>query len=209
MTAHDHIDEFAELYALGALNDSERSSVDAHVRVCESCAKRLGEAEWLIAQAIPEREPPRQLDRRVHAAFTGRSPRTLRLASLIAAAFVLGLLPGMLFALLYHPATAFDADRDRAIGAMVTSHFVHAQFKPLIAGAPKAKVLYGRTGHWRFFVAQTRTAYSVVAVSGGNSSRLGVLHVQGDAAELFVPDNTARTFLLLDGSRPVARVSLP
>src|SRR5438552_18715103 len=101
-----HVDENAELYALGTLSDSERAAVDAHVATCASCAHRVGEAEEAVA-ALSARQTavPSRLDRRMRASFTARSmPRSLY--SLVAAALILGLLPS---ALLWQ--------RDRDLGA--------------------------------------------------------------------------------------------
>jgi hypothetical protein len=200
VNTHDHIDELAELYALGSLDEAERASVDEHARSCAQCAARVGEAERFIAQTIEQREPSPQLHRRMHAAFVPRRSPAFAwagLAAAIAAAFVLGLL--------LQPPPAFQADRDRALVAMINSHFVHAQFTPLAPDAPKAKVIYGRRAPWRLFIAQTTHAYAVRANSG---AILGELHVSGDAAELFVPRSAERSFVLLDGSRPVAKVTL-
>lgn len=204
-----HIDELAELYALGVLNDAERATVDAHVQTCAQCAQRVGEAETLIADTVAEREPSGDLDRRMHAAFAPRRASGTRWGALVAAAFVLGLLPGVLFGVFQSRTTAFDRDRDQAIAAMVNSHFVHAQFTALSSDAPKAKVIYGRGKPWRFFVAQTNRAYTVQSQENGRTAVLGTLHVSGNAAELFVPQSDARSYLLLDGLRVVARVRLP
>lgn len=201
MNAHEHIGELAELYALGALNDVERAGVDRHVRSCAECAARVGDAERLVADTIAEREPPAQLDRRVRATLAPRRAPALMwaaFAAAIAAAFVIGL-----FVQRPQP---FEADRDRALVAMVGSHFLHAQFTLLATDAPQAKVIYGRGKPWRFFIAQTTRAYVVRTQSG---VVLGAMHVSGDAAELFVANTTARTFELFDGSRPVAKVTLP
>ncbi len=205
----EHIGELAELYALGTLGGIERAHVDAHVRSCAECAGRIGEAEAFITQTVSEREPPAQLDRRVRAAFAVRQSSARRWAPLIAAAFVLGLLPGVLFGVLHRPVSSLQADHDRAIAALVSSHFLHAQFTPLQRHAPKAKVIYGRTAPWRLFVAQTTRAYSVAAYGPGGTKVLGTLHVSGSSAELFVADNRARSFALLDGTRVMARVRLP
>jgi hypothetical protein len=209
MNAHEHINEQAELYALGVLDDDERATVDAHVQTCEFCAKRVGDAQALIAESIAEHEPPRSLDVRVRKAFAPQAVRAPRWGGLVAAAFVVGLLPGFIFAAFYRPAAPFQGDRDRAVAAMVSSHFLHAQFTAVSTDAPKAKVLYGRTSPWRFFVAQTNRAYTVEAESANGASVLGTLHVSGDAGELFVPQSSARAFLLVDGGRVVARVRLP
>ncbi len=209
MTADDHIGERAEIYALGALDDPERAAVDAHVRTCATCAARLGEAEAFIAQTVIERSPSAALDRRVHAAFVPRSSSVRALAPLVAAAFVLGLLPSLWFGFVQRPAAPFDADHDRAVAALVTSHFLHAQFRPLAPDAPKAKLIYGRTAPWRFFVAQTTHPYAVEERDASGTVLLGRLHISGDAAELFVAKTSARTFLLTEGGRPVARVTIP
>jgi hypothetical protein len=209
VNTHEHIDELAELYALGALDDEQRRRIDMHVGDCAECAARLGDAEALIAQTVAQREPPQQLDRRVRSTFTPQTSVLPRWSGLIAAAFVIGLLPGFLFAMLYRPAAPFQQDRERAIAAMVNSHFLHAPFTPIAADAPKAKVLYGRNKGWRFFVAQTHHAYLVQAQTANGPVILGTLHVSGNAAELFVGNSRARQFVLLDGARPVARARLP
>lgn len=201
MNAHEHIDDLAELYALGALNDVERAGVDRHAQSCAECAARVGQAERFVAGTIAEREPSPQLDCRMRAAFTTRRAPVLAwtaFAAAIAAAFILGLL-------LQRP-PAFQADHDRALVAMAGSHFLHAQFTPLAPNAPKAKVIYGRNKPWRFFIAQTHHAYVIRTQTG---ILLGQLHVSGNAAELFVPNSSARTFVLLDGPHPIATVTLP
>ncbi|HET9096655.1 MAG TPA: zf-HC2 domain-containing protein [Candidatus Baltobacteraceae bacterium] len=208
MNTHEHIDELAELYALGALDDAERARVDLHARSCTDCATRLGEAERFISETIADVEPPLALDRRMRASFAPRRAWNLRWGALVAAAFVLGLLPGAIFGVVQHrQSPAFDSDR--AISALVNSHFAHVQFTPLAADAPKAKVLYGRGKPWRYFIAQTNRPYTVEAESEKGASVLGALHVSGGAAELFVPATSARSFVLLDGTRAVSRVKLP
>lgn len=209
MNTHEHIDELAELYALGALDDAERGRVDLHARSCGECAARLGDAERFISETIADAEPPPALDRRMHAAFAPRRAWNPRWRALVAAAFILGLLPGVIFGVLQHRQPAVDADRDRAVAALVNSHFAHVQFTPLVADAPKAKVLYGHGAPWRYFIAQTNRPYTVEAESTNGASVLGALHVSGSAAELFVPATSARSFVLLDGTRAVSRVTLP
>lgn len=209
MNTHEHIEELAELYALGVLDDAERASVDAHVRSCELCAKRVGEAEALIAGTIEDRQPAALLDVRVRKAFVTRPSVAPRWGALVAAAFVLGLLPGLIFAALVRPTAPFQSDHNRAIAAMVNGHFLHAQFTAVAPDAPKAKVLYGRSAPWRYFVAQTNRTYTVEALNGNGATVLGTLRVSGDAGELYVPQSAARSFVLLDGKRPVARVKLP
>jgi len=197
MTAH--IGESAELYALGALDDDERAQVDAHVRRCDVCAARLGEAERTIAAM---EDSGATASRRVRA---WRFP-----AGVAAAAFVLGLVPSAWFWSAGQHANAYDADRESAVAAIVSSHFSHAPFQPLAPGAPKAKLLYARNGRWVYAVAQTGKPLLLKAQAGGAEVPLGTLRVLGRSAELFVRDaGRARSFVLNDGRRDVERVTLP
>jgi len=50
----EHIDEMAELYALGSLEDLERARVERHVETCEACAVRLDEASIVVADLAQE-----------------------------------------------------------------------------------------------------------------------------------------------------------
>jgi hypothetical protein len=215
MTQSPHVTELAELYALGTLDERERALVDAHVRGCDACAARLGEAEATVAQLVVERTPSRELDRRMRAAFTARTPLRARLpwrwaAPLAAAAFVLGLIPSLLLWSGVFGAGSFAGDQQQAVQAMVNSHFAHAPFVPVAPDAPKAKLIYGRTGGWRYIVAQTAKPYDVAVQSGAQTVSLGKLRVSGNAAVLFIERApAAREYLLREGSRIVARVTLP
>ena len=204
-----HVADLAELYAIGSLDERERDRVDAHVRECQACAADIGAAEEAVAALITERAPAPTLDARMHRAFA--PPRTTRFwSALAAAAFVAGLLPSIWFWSAARNSAAFTSDREQAVHAMVGSHFAHAQFAGLAPDAPKAKVIYARTGAWRFIVVDAGRAYTVAAQSNAGTIRLGQLHVQGATAELFLPNApAARTLLLLDGTRPVARATLP
>jgi hypothetical protein len=93
---------------------------------------------------------------------------------------------------------------------MVSSHFAHAQFVPLEANAPKAKLIYARTGNWVYIVAETGRSLTLRAQTGQGEVALGTLHVSGNAGELYVAKAPyARTFTLADGSRPIERVTIP
>jgi hypothetical protein len=208
MSVLEHIDELAELYALGSLDETQRERVDAHAAACALCAARIGEAEAAVAAMVRAVEPPRSLDKRMRATFAwGANWRWA--GPLVAAAFVLALLPSVWLWQTQRANAPFDRDRRTAIVAMLHSHFTHTAFVPLAADAPKAKVLFARGSAWCYVVAQTRKPYEVRASSGGRYVKLGTLYVSGDAAELFVARTGARTLELYDGSRPVARATLP
>lgn len=205
----EHVAELAELYALGTLDDRERALVDAHVQTCDECAARLGEAEATVEQLVQPRSPSPALDRRMSAAFRTRGSWRWT-APLVAAAFVVGLLPSLAMWSGVFGRASFASDQQQAVTAMVGSHFVHAPFVPVDPAAPKAKVIYGRTGDWRYIVAQTARPYDVAVVSNGHPVWLGTLHVSGDAGELFVPHAPAgNEYLLREGARVIARVMLP
>ncbi|HET7814540.1 MAG TPA: zf-HC2 domain-containing protein [Candidatus Baltobacteraceae bacterium] len=200
-----HIGEDAELYALGALDPGEARAVDEHVRTCDACAARLGEAEAAVSAAIVPAEPSLSLDRRMRTALRAPLPWA-RIAPLLAASFVLGLLP--FFAAL--PARHDTSQHDLAVAALVNSHFAHVPFAALSPDAPKAKLLYGRgVQSWRFIVAQTGRAYRVRGIVDGRETDFGTLQVNGASAELFVPQTRARVFELYDGSREVSRSEIP
>lgn len=200
-----HIGDDAELYALGALTDRERRAVDEHVRACDACASQLGEAEAAVAAAIVPAAPGPSLDRRLRTAFAAPLPWA-RIAPLLAACFVLGLIP--FFTLL--PGRRANSQHDLAIAAMVNSHFAHVPFTALAPSAPKAKLLYGRgVSGWRFIVVQTNRAYRVRGILDGRETDFGVLQVSGESGELFVAQTHARSFRLYDGSREVSRADIP
>ena len=211
MNVSQHIEDLAELYALGSLDDAAMAQVDAHARECPPCAARLGEAESTVAAMIEQRTPSPALDRRMHARFAAAArPRWMRTLPAIAAAFLIGFLPALGLWLGERRETAnFDADRQTAVAALVSSHFLHAPFTPSAPDAPKAKIIYARTGSWIYVVAQTNKRLTVAQVNDGMTVPLGALYVSGNAGELFVAQAAAsRTFELLDGARVVARVQI-
>lgn len=206
MSSSEHIDDLAELYALGSLEEAELAAVDEHARSCRDCAQRLGEAEGAVAQLVSERAPSSQLDRRVHASLARDSRPSRRWMPLVAAAFIVGLLPSLGFWMGGRESRGSDADRQSAIRAMVSSHFAHSPFTPLQPDSPKAKILYARGAPWVYVLAQTRRPLALGAQLHGVVRPLGALHVDGDTAELFLADVPAvQAFVLLDGSRVIAR----
>lgn len=66
---HDQFRELIEAYALGALDEQEHASLDAHLAGgCPECAKALQEARWLVTHLVylaPPAEPSEMLRARV------------------------------------------------------------------------------------------------------------------------------------------------
>lgn len=205
----EHIDESAELYALGALSDAERASVEAHVSACAACARRVGEAEETVAFWSSEAEVPQRLDRRVHASLVRRAT-TRTFYPLVAAALIVGLLPSLFLWQRDRDRGAIDAMQQQAQVAMIHSHFLHAPFVPLSQDGPAAKLIFARTGSWIYVLASTDRSLTVAAEERTSRVALGTLEGSGAQREFFTNNRPAATaIVLLDGSRPVARAALP
>ncbi len=206
MTAH--VSENAELYALGALNPHDAAEVERHLESCSECARRVAEAQDAIALMIVPQQPSFALERRISSAFSpAGAPRGT--GALIAAAFVLGLLPSLWFFAGNHAAPPAQQAHDAAVLALVEGHFVHAPFTRLTPDAPRAKMIFGRQGSWRYLIAEPGRAYAVAIKQGTRTTPLGRLQVNGKTAELFVAAApSADQYLLLDGTRVVARLNV-
>jgi hypothetical protein len=175
---HDnHIGESAELYALGLLDASEVAAIDAHVRNCTACARRVGEAEetlLALERGVRSVRPPADLDRRMRF---GRPGLGVRAWGAIAAAFVIGSLSSALLL------RSTPSQHDAATVAMVESHFNHAQF---VGSGPPAKVIYARDRAWLYVIVHTQRSYDVYAVSGTQSRRIGSTQRYALTSEAFI-----------------------
>lgn len=192
---NDHIGENAELYALGLLDVPEVAALDAHVRTCAACARRVGEAEeTLLAlerRGSPTR-PPANLDARMRF---GRPALSARAWASIAAAFVVGLLSS---ALLFR---GTPSPRDAATVAMIESHFNHAQFA---GSGPSAKVIYARDHAWLYVIVHARHSYDVYALNGTQARRIGATQGYASTSEAFITNPGALDALQLrEGSTVV------
>jgi len=191
--SHAHLDEDADAYALGALDEAGMARVDAQAAACDVCASRLGEAEATVARLVVPAAPSRALP----------VARTAWLA--IAAAFAIGLLPS---AYLLSRAHGAAATQSVAMTALVHSHFLHAPFVALAPDAPHAKAIYARDGSWLYVVSDAPSALTVVAEPGDRV--LGTLAPSASAASLYVaiPLVARQVVELRAGARPLARVTL-
>jgi anti-sigma factor RsiW len=203
--AEQHIDELAERYALGDLDPSEVGVLETHIATCAACLRRVGEAEetvlalergdTAVAPAMLER--PLELPQRRRLTFA-------YIASAAAAGLVIGILTTLLAFSLH------TDDTQRALVAMVGSHFNHAQFAP-VGGqhAVPAKVIYARDRHWVFIIATGTVRYRVYAVAPSGAKYLGDLRPQGSSSTLYVDRPVTQTTLeLRDGTTIVERAAL-
>jgi hypothetical protein len=202
----EHIGELAELYVLGDLDANDVALLEAHIATCAACLRRVGEAEETVlalergdAAAVV----PAMLERRLELPQRRRLP-FVSIASAAAAGLVIGILATLL-------AFSFRSnDTQRALVAMVGSHFNHAQFAPVGSQrAVPAKVIYARDRHWLFIIATGAVRYHVYAVDAHGGVSLGDLHPGGGSSTLFVGHPVTQTTLeLLDGATIVERAVL-
>jgi anti-sigma-K factor RskA len=97
---HDAFLEQAALYTLGALDEDDRTSFEAHLKGCVECAAEIGDVTTVtraLDQSVPQHDPPAALRERVLAGARGDDrPETVQparrsLAPWLAAAAVLAL----------------------------------------------------------------------------------------------------------------------
>jgi len=168
-----HIDDDAETYALGMLDDTDRARIEAHLHDCLPCLERVGRAEATVA-AMTESLGGMRAERTA-ARVVPLVPRSVvRTWGALAAALVFAISTAVLGA---QNASMQGVMRGQRVvlGAMVRSHFAHAQFATA-AGVPvEAKVVYERHGKW----------YSVLAVDP--QPGLVVAFVRKDGTRIVAP----------------------
>lgn len=200
----NHIEELAELYAVGSLEPLEQSKVEAHIAMCEACRGRVGDAERVVlalAEAQPQIEPSRPVLRAPARASRALSTRadTLR--------FVAGLAAGLILPLLILLPVAFRARQaqernDVALSALVNSHFNHVSFTPSVAGVPPAKLLYARSGEWLYvIIEQPRSDVTVEVRDARGKHTVGTIGGNRPEGALFVrrPGRVQEVLLNLNG----------
>ena len=210
---HAHVDERAELYALGALDAAEARALETHVAHCAECRRRVGEAEEAVlvmdGQFAPM-PPPASLASRVRASRTRAAGRGVSWYALAAACVVL-LLPSLV--LLSMLMQARDTERVHAAAtlAMVNSHFAHAQFAALRPAAPHAKAVFARDGSWVYVIVDAPRSFGVALEANGSRRTAGATRVYGNASEFFtrnVPKGANAVYLRDDAGNDVARAAM-
>lgn len=216
----DHIDEFAELYALGSLSELERARVEQHVAQCAPCAADLRRAEGTVAelaqaQAHPAHDPPPSLQHRL-AKSLAHAPRRGALtwhpfAAAVAAAIVLAFIPTWVAVDRNSALVAMRQD-ERALARLASAgtQIDHAQFMSPANRPMNAKVLYGPHGDWYYVVVMhPRPGMQVAYVHDGRMEMLGTVASHGESGTLYLPVNHKMDELaLLEGSTVVADAHL-
>lgn len=190
-----HIEDLAELYALGSLDDPERERVDRHVSGCAPCAQRLCEAEDAVteialAQAF-HKAPPR-LGRRLSGSIGQAMPRhrTFAVPAAIAAALILALVPTWISIDNNRTANLAMRQDEAALAKIASAPFGRAQFMSPGKRPMNAKVLYGMHGDWYYVVVMhPRPGMQVAYVHGGKMQMLGRVAMHGASGTLYLPVN--------------------
>jgi hypothetical protein len=170
-----HLDENAELYALGELDPAERAEIEAHLATCTACVERVAEAASVVAamaSALPARD--------TRSARRPSSPLWLAAAAVIAIGF--GILGWAEVMLRYQTASTAIA-----LQTLVNNHFLHVQMTGTSATAPNAKVMYGRDGSWIYVIVDApQSRLHVVLTRAGERRDVGELEAAGHVSALLV-----------------------
>jgi hypothetical protein len=189
-----HLDDDAELYALG-FTDRERSDeIEAHLATCAACCARVTAAE-AVGASLAAALPP------MPAATSQRRTWWPQLATAAAVVFAA---TSVLEGNVVRVASDHAQRTDVALTALASSHFGHTTLtaNPGIV----AKTIYARDGAWVYVVANGAPAGAHLTLRQGAANRdLGALDT-GTPSTLFVrqPGRADEFDIVVDG-KVVAR----
>lgn len=183
----NHLDDDAELYALGLTERERDAEIEAHLAECGDCRARVIAAEEAAASLAAALPPaPADAKRAQGAPVRPAAERGAWWPSLAAAAAVVLGLTAAAEGFIAQSASAQLARTDVALTAIASSHFGHTTLTsdPGIV----AKAIYARDGAWCYVVASGAPRGAHVIVRRGGAARdLGALDA-GAPATLFVRD---------------------
>jgi hypothetical protein len=196
----NHLDDDAELYALG-LTDRERDAeIEAHLTSCARCRARVVAAEEAAA-ALAATLPPMPASAR--ASSVSASGRRAWWPALASAAAVVFAATTAFEGIAAHTASSQLERTDVALTAIAGSHFGHTTLSsdPGVV----AKALYARDGAWCYVVASGVPRGAHLVMHRGSATRdLGALE-PGAPATLFVHGaGRVDEFAVVSGDRVVA-----
>ncbi|MDQ2679872.1 MAG: zf-HC2 domain-containing protein [Candidatus Eremiobacteraeota bacterium] len=198
---NEHIDDLAELYALGALDKTEMRDVEIHIEGCAACADRLIQAQESIAaiEVLQDRfDPPPALGARLQRSLDAGAPRAAvyrstsmrgwpAVALALAAAVALFLVP---FSLLMKQNTTMHSalsQDDTAFAQLLGSGFRGASFQARPQDQVQAKVLYAPGGQWYYvIIMHPKPGTQVAYVHDGKMEMLGECAMRGHTGTLFM-----------------------
>jgi hypothetical protein len=173
----NHIDQEAELYALGMLEDDERERIDEHLLTCEPCTALIGNAEATVAALVDSTQNRRSQRRTAWWPVAAAAAFAVAAAGLLAQNVVM------------HGALNHDGT---LLATMVNSHFSHTQFQAPGGAEIPAKAIYERHGMWYEILADGAPAWHVVFVraDGTRDPSPAEFARRGPASIVFVAPTT-------------------
>jgi anti-sigma factor RsiW len=215
-----HVEDIAELYALGSLDERERAEVESHLRTCPLCAQAVANAERdvaTIASMERRQEAPPELETRIDRVLQAQSfsragralPSAWMVPAALAAALVIGLLPTAYFWSENRAMRDAMVAQSAAIGRLASGPYRTADFSTARAN-PHARVVYGTDGSWYLVIVPGASRRLAVAwMHGGKRTMLGNAVPHGNFATLYLPKSHRMDRLaLMDGDRVVAEATL-
>ncbi len=193
-----HLDDDAELYALGYTERERSDEIEAHLATCTACCRRVAAAEEAAA-SLSAALPPMPAASSRSAARPLSWQRSWWPSLATAAAVVLGTTTA-LEGFIAHGASQRVARTDTALTALASAHFGHTT----LSAQPGlvAKAIYSRDGSWCYVVASgaPRGAHVVFRGPAGTED-LGALD-DGTPATLFAkqPGRADEVDIVSDGT---------
>jgi hypothetical protein len=189
----NHIDDDAELYALGLTERDRDVEIEAHLAACAACRARVAAAEEAAA-ALAATLPPMP---------AAAAPRRAWWPALASAAAVVFAATSALEGYSAHAASSQIARNDVALAAIATSHFGHTTMTadPGVV----AKAIYARDGSWCYVVATGAPRGAHVVVRRGSATRDAGALDAATPATLFVREpGRADEITVVAGERVIA-----
>jgi len=209
-----HIEEQADLYALGMLDARERSEVERHAASCEQCAARIERARddiALIEGTRTQIRPPSSLAARLRDSTRGVGvvQHRVTIALAFAAALAISLLPTWVAVDRNRTLRTAMSSDEQALARMASAPAMRRA--TFMAGkAPMGKVLYGPHGDWYYvIIMKPKPNMQIAYLHSGAREMLGTLAMHGASGTLYLPVNHRMDELaLMDGGRIVADAHL-
>jgi energy-converting hydrogenase Eha subunit A len=171
-----HLDDDAELYALGFTERERSEEIEAHLATCAACCARVAAAES-VAASLAAALPP------MPAAKPRRQSQTWWPQLATAAAVVFAATTALEGGLVHGESQRVQRT-DVALTALASTHFAHTTLtsRPGLI----VKTIYSRDGAWAYVVASGAPAGAHVVLRQGSAQRdLGALD-DGTPATLFI-----------------------
>jgi len=201
----EHVGDDAALYALGALDESQRDACDLHASACPACAQLLGQAcddvtAMVEADGVPTAALPVHVPRPA-------GPGAFWPA--LAAVILVALLPASMLYRQNAAITAQLSQEDAMIARLASGDHRTAAFGPMPSGHV-ARVMYGPAGSWYVVMVQgARQPMQVAWMHDGEKTMLGTTRSLGNVAMLYLPQSHRMEKLaLMDGDEVVAEANL-